>query len=151
MQLSGLVCIAAMPQCLLDYLAAMKVRIEEELAFLDGSSIYARIVHLGCCSDGPGDSFRNESSLCNEASSTTYNCCLQVRQATVCMHAENDSMAAKKRRSVSNHSPDAALMARFVQSVISTALIRAGAVCTGLMEAHAELKRVPGTSWWNSV
>lgn len=45
---------AAMPECLVSYLAAMQTRIEEELAWQDGSSIFARMLALGRCTDDEG-------------------------------------------------------------------------------------------------
>lgn len=39
--------LAGIPEDVAEYLAAIQVRVEEELAFIDSSSIYGRIVAVG--------------------------------------------------------------------------------------------------------
>lgn len=41
-----------MPEALRDYLGAVQTRIEEELAFANGSSIYTCMLAMGACADG---------------------------------------------------------------------------------------------------
>ncbi|KAL4422907.1 hypothetical protein ABPG75_009104 [Micractinium tetrahymenae] len=123
--------VPGIPEEVVAYLSAIQVRVEEELAFIDGSSMYKRIVATGATSTGSNGA---DAGSDDEAMDTDV--------------SDGDSPERRRRRQRArrgSHSqrgtgPDAALVARFLTNLARTAMLRTAYVAQELLREHPSLE-----------
>ncbi|PRW32980.1 retinoblastoma-associated -like [Chlorella sorokiniana] len=97
--------VPGIPEEVAEYLAAIQVRVEEELAFIDSSSIFGRIVAVGA-------TWHQDASSDEVADSP----------------AGGKARPARRRSTVVRPGGDAALVARFLSNLARTAMMRTSSV-----------------------
>eukprot|EP00887_Chlorella_sp_A99_P000295 scaffold13.g295.t1 len=138
-----------MPEEVVAYLAAIQVRIEEELAFVDGSSLFPRLVTAGTLSAPSGAADSSETETEEAEGVRGRGAARSQRRGGGGRGAGRGRGAPAKSKGKGRASPrdsqDAALTARFLSNMARTAMVRAGQVAQSLEEAFPALgAAVPG-------
>ncbi|KAL4451183.1 hypothetical protein ABPG77_009255 [Micractinium sp. CCAP 211/92] len=120
--------VPGIPEEVVAYLSAIQVRVEEELAFIDGSSIYKRIVATGVteCGGAGGSAGSDEEGTASGG--------MERRQRR--------QRARRGSHSPRGSGPDAALVARFLTNLARTAMLRTTFVAQQLLVEHPSLQAV---------
>lgn len=116
-------CVPGIPEEVAEYLAAIQVRVEEELAFIDGSAIFRRIMATGASWAGPGSSNPAEAAGAAEAAD------VDMDGSDTGSPGKGRGQQGRRRKYGGRSTVDAVLVGRFLSNLGRTAMLRTFSVC----------------------